>query len=302
MSQQSLFSTPEGEPEQETSSATENEKVNTEEIFDEVLERANEPAPASEEGQKEEQKDEQAVEGEGEEEVSAKRFKDLQSMIGRQSNEIGDLRKMNAELQELNYKLRKDFESITEKAKQKDEKPWEIFAKYSDDELVSMLKKEGIDISEESVLQNARGTRQLLSWVKGMIDEAIKPLNEFYNTQKITNEDMTREAEFWKGKDRARFPGMVKALKIMYPEASSFFDVRRFGSDPFAIASAAYELAKTMPNAKDKVETAQRQHVTEKQALNGGVKTSTPKTSAPKQKLSLIQRANAEAFPELYEK
>jgi hypothetical protein len=189
-----------------------------------IVEKEKEPENVREEVKQEEQP---KVQDDGLE----KRFKDAQSMIGRQSNELGQLRKQS----EIQAKQLADMQANMEadrKSKGQDATPYyEKLLNNSPDVLAQQL-----NVSKEQV-----ETLQLAARIaKDIAKDEAKPFQQAAQEMALQKEVAKKDAS-WYGEHpdyKNRQPVMAKFLNKLYPDGPV-----AAGVDPWQAAHMAYEHA-----------------------------------------------------------
>ncbi len=237
-----------------------------------------------------------------------KRLEDAQHWIGKQSNEIGELRQQIKAYQDVVNGLKGQFAEVQKATAPKQEKPyWEALIEADENAVIQHLKRqnpEDASFDEEEARRDTRTLKEVAKMTKSMIEHYLAPVTGIVNQVQEQKTLAVKEQEFWQGKDTAKLPQMQHVLKQLYPDAASFFDVKsKYNLDPFAVANFAYTVASKLPEKVAQEVTKERdKQITSTRVVNTSA-ASTPKDlggNGLKKKMNPIQTALAKEFPELY--
>lgn len=193
------------------------------------MKKSKEPEPNTE--TPEEEAPEQVDEGEPEDTLD-KRVKDAQSMIGRQGNEIGQLRKQNAELLEKLTEVAKNLQPKVE-----EEPYYEKLRKASAEDVEKVL---GPILREDP----ARLMQYVAQMTDDMLKDKLKPyqnlIEQAERTQQTAKLDKLWQKEHpgWE----KRNPAIQEYIKKAYPNGL-VDDKGNYIADPYQVAHVAYVAA-----------------------------------------------------------
>lgn len=157
-------------------------------------------------------------------EALEKRLKDSQAMIGRQANEVGELRKQVAELVKQQETLRKQTASP------------EALPYYE-----KLLRNTPEDIARATgkTVEEATNIQIAAQAAKDMMTDKLKEVDQLIQQNKQQQAFAQREADFMASHPEfeARKPAIQQFIKSAYPDG----DIK--GADPFVVAHLAYEYA-----------------------------------------------------------
>ena len=231
----------------------------------------------------------------------ADRLKDSQSMIGKQGNEIGELRKSNADLVAAVEALKGKVEgtSTTEKEVEEGIPYWEKILSQSDEEILAGSDKELDD--PEQAKQNLHDLKSMIKLAKDMVAHEIKPLVEM-KTQVDQQSENQKEITTFK-KSHPELDNRVEQMDALadkvYPNGIPK------GMSDLAFADVMYNLVGALPAQQNDVQKNAVDEMTNKKILStrnlNGAVTSTPTpVNKTKVKLNPIQQELSRAIPGLY--
>ncbi len=236
-----------------------------------------EPKPSEQEPEK---KEEETKPVESEEQTDGnlqKRFQDAQKMIGKQGNEIGELR---ATVEALNKKLETTSKSV--EAPNNNKKPyWDVILEAKESELIGLLsetyKGSGNEPDSETLRSQAWSLKTAAKMVSDMVDDKIKPLMQVLERQKVTDEYQQKAAEFSKEHPE---------LDIRVPYMKAFIDKAYPNGVPadrhFEVAHLAYfAVEDIVAKAKTDAENQKKSALDQQKAINSSVASAGSKTKPP---------------------
>ena len=231
----------------------------------------------------------------------ADRIKDSQSMIGKQGNEIGELRKSNADLVAAVEALKGKIEgtSTTEKEVEEDVPYWEKILSQSDEEILAGSDKELDD--PEQAKQNLHDLKSMIKLAKDMVAHEIKPLVEM-KTQVDQQSEHQKEITTFK-KSHPELDNRVEQMDALadkvYPNGIPK------GMSDLAFADVMYNLVGALPAQqndvqKNAVDEMINKKILSTRNLNGAVTSTPTPVNKTKVKLNPIQQELSRAIPGLY--
>jgi hypothetical protein len=231
-----------------------------------------------------------------------KRWRDAQAMIGRQSNEIGQLRK------KLDDAVKK-METPTEVQAQK---PWyENLLNASEENIAQLLLKEAQAKGEELDPFLARQHARLLQTnAKMQLDIINDKLRPFEKVSEEMNRDRLvaqKDAE-WKDahpEHESRKQAMNEFIKAAYPDGlrikNDMGEVIGMRADPYEVAHMAYEYAgRISKSAQTTAETLNNQRIATGRSLNAATQGTVPSQAiTQKPKLDALEAETSRVFEQV---
>lgn len=215
-----------------------------------------------------------------------KRLKDSQAMIGRQSNEIGQLRKQLTEVQN----------TIAEPQKQesKDVPYYEKLVNASDDQVAELLMKEAVNKNEDLEPSMARQQARLLKTTAQMqmdiandkLKEITKVSEKIAKQENIAKQDKQWYAAHPEYKNRKQI--IDQYISAAYPEGveikNEFGEVTGMKTNPYDLAHAAYTHAGIVLASTGKnVEEQNNQRIAAGRSANASTRGTVPSQVVPTQ-------------------
>jgi hypothetical protein len=206
-----------------------------------------------------------------------KRWRDSQAMIGRQSNEIGLLRKKQVELeQKLNTVQPEDSEPYYEK-----------LVKASEDQIAQLLLKEAQDRNEELdphlARQQARTLKTSARIQMDIVKDAMRPIQKISEDFERNKQIAQKDADWYKVHPEAakRQQAMKQFIDSAYPDGlamkNEYGEVIGMKADPYVVAHMAYEYAgKVINTTQQTVENLENQRIAAGRSLNTATQGTVP--------------------------
>jgi len=212
-----------------------------------------------------------------------KRLKDAQSMIGRQANEIGQLRKTMEE-------FKKQQEAIQKPAKESEEPYYEKLVKASEDDIANLLiqdaQRKGESLEPYLAKQQAKTLKMTAQTQLDIVRDALKPIKEMAEQAEQAKLIAQKDAEWYATHPdfASRKDAITAFIKDAYPDGLN-------GVDPYIVAHTAYVYAgKLAPVAKSNAEAENNKRIVNARSLNvsnkGAVQAG---ATMPKQKINPVQ-------------
>jgi hypothetical protein len=226
-------------------------------------------------------------------------------MIGRQANEIGQLRK---KLQEL--ESHKSAPSNGEQVE--DSEPYyEKIVKASEDDLAQLLMKEAASRDEHLdpvfAKQQARTIKATAKIQLDIVRDKLAPIQKL--TEEIENKRIVAERDaawYSEHPEHTKRQGAMKQfIDSCYPDGLAIKNevgqVVGWKADPYTVAHLAYEYAgRVSTNAQQAVSTAENQRIAAGRSLNAATQGTVPsKTTQPKGKTDAIHAEVDRVFEQI---
>ena len=216
-------------------------------------------------------------------ESTDKRVRDAQSMIGRQSNEIGQLRKQNTELMSKMNELANTFATKAEQQPTNEIPYYEKLLKASDEDVAKILEPVlGSEYSNLDPKAQARMLQLIVKTTQDIVADRMKPFQQSLEM----NEQQARVAQMdqqWKEahpEHEARKQLMQAEIRRAYPDGLQ--DAQgKYIADPYQVAHMAYAAAGAkLESAKGKVEAENNKRIVAGRSSEHGTRSVTGTTKA----------------------
>jgi len=213
-----------------------------------------------------------------------KRWKDSQAMIGKQSNEIGQLRKQMSEYQN-------QFETVRKQTQQENSPYYEKLMKASPDEVAKVL---GPILGDEFAGMSAKSQANMLQFVAKMsqdiIQDKIKPFEQMVQQNEQQKVLAVKDAEWYSTHPeyKARQSVMSQFIKDTYPDGPI-----AGGADPYVVAHMAYEYAgKVINSTAQNVEQQNNKRIVNARSADGSTRAVDASASLKQSKPTLDSKSS----------
>jgi hypothetical protein len=273
-----------------------NRDQSKEPIADELADDSDETNNASTQKQEEKQR----ITPNDEFETIKKRFQDAQSMIGKQGNEIGELRKQNEEMRQMVMSIQ------TTTNNNKTEKPYYmVIEEATADELAQSLKKSNgatDELNDDYWKGMAATLKSSVKIAKDIVSDYVKPFQPLVESNKAMREYQQKETEFLS--ERPDFSEYKNEIRTLMTQAYPEYDYETFLSkvrDPFGVLDSYYRLAKVAKqtgNGEEIVAKQSQERMQKQKMMNSSAQgaASSGSSSKPKDLLRDAVRKNFADF------
>jgi hypothetical protein len=230
-----------------------------------------------------------------------KELTNLKSVLGRQSNELGELRKKTAEYeQKLAELATKSQAPATPPVAEID---YDAVIKASDADLEAAIRRKAVEqgaiLSDAEVALEAKTIRMDARLAKAeKVTHALEQKNQELEQARQIEE---RDIAFFKAHPemQARADKIAALAKQMFPDVKNIADIAKMGFDPYSIMHTLYELAALVPAMGQKaVADAVAGGQAAALASQGGFSSTPAKTAG--EKISPVRQELINSFPDLF--
>lgn len=231
-----------------------------------------------------------------------KRWRDSQAMIGRQSNEIGQLRKQLSEIQK----------KVENPGNQEEtERYYEKIAKMPEDDVAKLLIKDAANRDEQIdpilAKQLARSMKASVQVQLDIVKDALKPIQEMTLKNEERRQIFKKDTEWYSAhpEHEKRQAVMKQFIDSAYPGGleirNEYNEVIGMKADPYVVAHLAYEYAgKITSAAQQSVDNLNNQRIAAGRSLNTATQGAVQgQGTAPKPKLDALHAETERVFEQI---